>query len=156
MQYIWALVRVLKVCISSFLRALSLCPWTISLVFAGFRSFFQLELFWPKTRFWLFREFLRFDRPSFQGGWGGGGGGNYVQSDCRHGKLMEDFRHSKLRRTPLAPLVTVLLNMYWNICHCLERLDMPNDIYIIWPLRLSRVNTASSERNILHTSTALG
>ena len=28
-----------------FLRALFLCPWTNSLVFAGFRSFFRLDLF---------------------------------------------------------------------------------------------------------------
>ena len=37
-----------------FLRALFLCPWTNSLVFAGFRSFFRLELFWPKTVFFDF------------------------------------------------------------------------------------------------------
>ena len=43
-----------------FLRGLFLCPWTNSLVFAGFRSFFRLELFWPKTRFWIFTGFHKF------------------------------------------------------------------------------------------------
>ena len=32
-----------------FLKGLFLCPWTNSLVFAVFRSFFQLELFSPKN-----------------------------------------------------------------------------------------------------------
>ena len=43
-----------------FLKALFLCPWTSSLVFAVFRSFFQLEQFLPKTRFWIFRQMHSF------------------------------------------------------------------------------------------------
>ena len=43
-----------------FLKALFLCPWTNSLVFAVFRSFFQLELVLPKTRFWIFKKIYRF------------------------------------------------------------------------------------------------
>ena len=57
-----------------FLKALFLCPWTNSPVFAVFRSFFQLELFLPKTRFWIFREIHSFHNLFFfRGGWGGGG-----------------------------------------------------------------------------------
>ena len=84
------------------------------------------------------------------------GGGNYVHNDFMHGKLIEDFRHSKLQRTPPAPLVIVLLTCAGTCIIRLERLKMPNYIYIIWLLRLSRGNTASSERNTLHTSTTLG
>ena len=43
-----------------FLRARFVCPWTNSLVFAGFRSFFRIELFWSKTRFWIFTDFHKF------------------------------------------------------------------------------------------------
>ena len=56
-----------------FLKALFLCPWTNSLVFAMFRSFFQLELFLPKTRFWIFEEIHSFHNLFF-GGEGGVGG----------------------------------------------------------------------------------
>ena len=68
-----------------FSRALLLCPWTNSLVFAGFRSFFRIELFWPKTRFWIFADFHKFLIAVFflfggvvgggWRGWGGWGGG---------------------------------------------------------------------------------
>ena len=57
------------------LKAMFLCPWTNSLVFAVFRSFFQLELFLPKTRSWIFREIHSFHKLFFvRGGWGGRGG----------------------------------------------------------------------------------
>ena len=55
-----------------FLKALFLCPWTNSLVFTVFRSFFQLEPFLPKTRFWIFREVHSFHNLFFKGVGGGG------------------------------------------------------------------------------------
>ena len=71
-----------------FLRALFLCPWTNAPVFAGFGSFFQLELLWPKMRFWIFTEIHSFD-DLFLGVVGGSD--KYVHSDFRHGKLINDF-----------------------------------------------------------------
>ena len=50
-----------------FLEALLLCPWTNSLVFAGFRRFFQLELFRQKTCFWIFTQFHSFASLCFSG-----------------------------------------------------------------------------------------
>ena len=70
-----------------------------------------------------------------------------ISGDFRHGKLIEDLGHSQLRRTSPAPLVTLLLTCTRTCVIRLERLKMSLDIYILWPLRLSRVNTASSERN---------
>ena len=60
----------------------------------------------------------------------GWGGGNNVHIDFKHGKLIEDFGHSKLQRTPPAPLVTVivLLTCAGTCIIRLERLKMPNDI----------------------------
>ena len=68
---------------------MSLCPWTNSLVFAVFRRFFQLELFLPKTRFWILRKFAVFTTCAFCffEGWVGGRGDNYVHNDFRHGML---------------------------------------------------------------------
>ena len=70
------------------LKALFLCPWTNSMVFAMFCSFFQLELFLQKTRFWVFREIHSFHNMffSFKGGVGWEGD-NYVHNDFRHGML---------------------------------------------------------------------
>ena len=54
-----------------FLKTLFLYPWTNSLVFAVFRSFFQLELFLPKTRFGFLGKFTSFTTCFFlKGGWG--------------------------------------------------------------------------------------
>ena len=48
----------LQVCFSLILeKALFLCPWTDSVVFAGFVPFFQLELFWPKPLLGIFTNF---------------------------------------------------------------------------------------------------
>ena len=55
----------------AFLRALFLCPWTTSLVFARFRTFFHVELFWPKTRFWIFKDFTVLTVCFVKGGWSG-------------------------------------------------------------------------------------
>ena len=44
-----------------FLRALFLCVWTSSVVFAGFRSIFHFDRFWPKPRYWIFRQFHSLD-----------------------------------------------------------------------------------------------
>ena len=49
-------------------------PWTNSLAFEVFRSFFQLEPFWPKTRFLIFREMHSFHNLFFFLGAGGVGG----------------------------------------------------------------------------------
>ena len=56
-----------------FLKALFLCPWTSSLVFAVFRSFFQLEPFCQKRAFGFLGKCTVFTTCFFKGrvGWGG-------------------------------------------------------------------------------------